>query len=47
MSKIFNHTIQPLGSTTSPVEDLALEVEDAFTSIEKSIDVSKTVITNF
>lgn len=47
MSKIFNHTVQPLGSTTSPVEDLALEVEDAFTSIEKAVDVSKTTVTNF
>lgn len=47
MSKLFNHTVQPLGSTTSPVEDLALEIEDAFTSIEKTVDVSNTVINNF
>ena len=47
MSKLFNHTVQPLGSTTSPVEDLALEVEDAFTGIEGIVDVSNTVIGNF
>lgn len=47
MSKIFNHTVQPLGSTTSPVEDLALEVEDAFSQVEDILNTSETVITNF
>lgn len=46
MSKIFNHTVQPLGSTTSPVEDLSLEVEVAFEKLEDILDTSNSTITS-
>ena len=46
MSKIFNHTVQPLGSTKSPVEDLALEVEQAFDSVESIVDTSNSTVTS-
>lgn len=46
MSKLFKHTVQPLGSSTSPVEDLALEVDGAFLETEKVIDTSETVVTS-
>lgn len=44
MTKLFNHTVQPLGSTTSPVEDLALEVADAFDKIEDKISTEPNTI---
>ena len=47
MSNLFNHTVQPLGSTTSPVEDLALEVSDAFEKLSGAIDTSNTTIDSF
>lgn len=42
--KFFNHTVQPLGSTTSPVEDLAVEVDEAFSKIAQVLDTSSTTM---
>lgn len=47
MSNLFNHTIQPIGSTTSPVEDLALEVAEAFDKIETTFSVEPKMISAF
>ena len=44
MSKIFNHTVQPLGSNKSPVEDLAIEVAEAFDSLESVVDTSTSTV---
>lgn len=44
MSKLFNHTTQPLGSSTSPVEDLALEVAEAFDQVAKIYDIKPRLI---
>ena len=44
MSKLFNHTVQPLGSTKSPVEDLAIEVAEAFDSLGEVLDTSTSTI---
>lgn len=44
MSKHFQHTVQPLGSTTSPVEDLALEVEKAFTELESLVEADNALL---
>lgn len=44
MSKLFNHTVQPLGSSKSPVEDLALEVAEAFDSLEGVVNTSTSTI---
>ena len=44
MSNLFNHTVQPLGSTTSPVEDLAIEVAEAFDSLESVVDTSTSTV---
>lgn len=44
MSKLFNHTVQPLGSTKSPVEDLAVEVSEAFNTLESIVDTSTSTV---
>ena len=47
MQNLFEHTVQPLGSTTSPVEDLALEVTDAFEKIEEIVETDPKMIKSF
>lgn len=47
MSSLFKHTIQPVGSTTSPVEDLALEVNEAFDKLENIYNVEPKLLNTF
>jgi cytoskeletal protein CcmA (bactofilin family) len=47
MSNIFNHTAQPINSTTSPTEALALEVSEAFDSVSTIISKEGSVITDY
>lgn len=47
MSNLFTHTVQPLGSTTSPVEDLAAEVAEAFDKISDTYDIEPNMLTTF
>ena len=47
MNELFQHTVQPIGSSTSPVEDLALEVSDAFNKISERLDIHPNIITSY
>ena len=47
MTKFFKHTPQKLGSTTSPTNDLALEVSEAFGKVENLLDTEGTTIISF
>lgn len=47
MQNLFEHTVQPLGLTTSPVEDLALEVTDAFEKIQSIVATDPYMIKTF
>ena len=47
MNELFQHTVQPIGSSTSPVEDLALEVSDAFEKLSNRLDINPNIITSY
>ena len=47
MNELFQHTVQPIGSSTSPVEDLALEISDAFNKISERLDIHPNIITSY
>lgn len=47
MNNIFQHTPQPINSTTSPTEALALEVSEAFNIVENLVSKDGLVITDY
>lgn len=47
MSKFFKHTPQKIGSSTSPTSDLALEVSEAFNSVEGLLSTEGTTLISF